>query len=182
MDHARQLDVVGVGCLAGNQPGVLPTSDTGSENAGSHGSASLSGSGGGQSGPDDVVIAGAAAHVPFQSGPHFLGRRIGIALDDLRNRHDHAGGAIAALESMIVPERFLHGGEIAIRGQPLNGGDLRAIGLHRECGARLDSDAIHADHAGAALAGIAANLGSGEVQSLAKKMNQQGARFHFGEM
>ena len=37
VDHARQLDVVGVGGLAGDQARVLPTPDAGSENAGSHG-------------------------------------------------------------------------------------------------------------------------------------------------
>ena len=47
-------------------------------------------------------------------------------------------------------------------------------------GAGLDRHAIQHHHAGAALAGVAADLGSGKAQVFPQKMDQQGPRFDFG--
>ena len=98
----------------------------------------------------------------------------------LRNRHNHAGGAVAALQSVIVPEGFLDRGEFAVLGQALDGGNVGAVGLHCKRGAGLHGIAVHLDYAGAALAGVAADFGAGEVQGLAQEVNQQRAGFHLG--
>ncbi len=46
----------------------------------------------------------------------------------------------------------------------------------REHGAGLDRAAIDVDHAGAALAGVAADMGAGEAEMLAQELDQQRAR------
>ena len=46
---------------------------------------------------------------------------------------------------------------------------LRAVGLHREHRAGLHGDAIQQDGAGAALAGVAADLGAGEPDESRRK-------------
>src|SRR4051812_17491373 len=55
---------------------------------------------------DDVVVAGAAADIAFQLLPDGgLVELAAIAVHDIDRRHDHAGGAIAALQAVIVAER-----------------------------------------------------------------------------
>src|SRR5687767_5955110 len=55
---------------------------------------------------DDVVISGAAADVSFEFVPH---RRLveasRMAGDHVGRRHDHAGRAEAALQTVMLPER-----------------------------------------------------------------------------
>ena len=79
VDHARQLNVVGIGGSAGYQPGVLPTSDTGTKKPGRHILTSHR-IGGGQGRFDNVVIAGAPADISFQSIPYFLGGRVWVLI------------------------------------------------------------------------------------------------------
>jgi len=76
------------------------------------------------------------------------------------------------LQSMILPERGLHRVMFAIFRQAFNGSDLSAIGLHREQGARLQHFAVQVDGAGAALAGVTANLRARHIQLFAQKMDQ----------
>src|SRR5207244_5522538 len=53
---------------------------------------------------------------------------------------------------------------------------FRAFGLCRKNRARLHVAAVQLNRAGAALARIAPDMGAGEAQMLAQKVNQQGAR------
>ena len=75
---------------------------------------------------------------------------------------DHPRRAEAALQPVLRPERVLQRRELAVLRQSLDGGHARAVGLDRERGARLDGDAVHQHGAGAALAGITADLGAGQ--------------------
>ena len=61
-------------------------------------------------------------------------------------------------------------------GHAFDGADMGAVRLHGEHGARLHRLAIEVDRAGAAMAGVAADMGSGEVQLLAQEVDQQGTR------
>jgi hypothetical protein len=56
-------------------------------------------------------------------------------------------------------------------------GDGGAVALHREDGAGLDAVAAHMDDAGAALAGVAADMRAGQAQLFAQQLDQQRARF-----
>src|SRR5437762_10854575 len=52
---------------------------------------------------DDVVVAGAAADIAFQLLPDGgLVEFAAIAVHDIDRRHDHARGAVAALQALIV--------------------------------------------------------------------------------
>ena len=59
----------------------------------------------------------------------------------------------------------------------LDGGDRRAVGLHREHQARADRLAVHQHGAGAAHAVLAADVGPGEPQLAAQEVAQQPPRF-----
>jgi hypothetical protein len=67
-------------------------------------------------------------------------------------------------------------------GDALDSGDLGAIGLDGEHHAGFDRLAVEIDGAGAAMAGVAADVGAGEILLLAKEMDKQrarlGQRFH----
>src|ERR1700709_2061008 len=58
---------------------------------------------------DDIVVAGAAADIALKLVPDgVLVELAAVAVDDIDRRHDHARGAIAALQPVIVAERRLH--------------------------------------------------------------------------
>ena len=54
--------------------------------------------------------------------------------------------------------------------------DVSAVVADREREARIDPAAVDDDRAGAALAAVAAFLGSGQIQPFAKKIEQRDAR------
>src|SRR6266550_8605302 len=58
---------------------------------------------------DDVVVAGTAAEVALEPHADLLLGRVGVALEQLLGRHDHARRAEPALETMLVPEGLLQG-------------------------------------------------------------------------
>src|SRR5260370_1381460 len=78
-------------------------------------------------GLDDVVIAGAAADVAFQPFAYVLLAGIGVMAGEVDGAHDHARGAEAALQPVMLAEGGLHRMQRAIAGQPPHGGPLSAI-------------------------------------------------------
>ncbi|MGY3427515.1 hypothetical protein ACVWZW_008019 [Bradyrhizobium sp. F1.13.4] len=65
--------------------------------------------------------------------------------------------------------------QLVALGDAFDRGDAGAVGLSRQHGAGFDRLAVHMDDAGAALAGVAADMGSGEVEVVAQQLNQQRA-------
>ena len=87
------------------------------------------------------------------------------------------GRAEAALQGVVLAERLLHRVQlVGALGQALDGEHLRALGLDRQHGAGLHRLAVDVDDAGAALAGVAADMGAGHAEMLAQELNQQRAR------
>src|SRR5258707_5851355 len=114
---------------------------------------------------DDVVVTGAAADVAFQLVPDGgLVELAAIAVHDIDRRHDHAGGAIAALQAVIVAERRLHRVQFVALRDTLDGGDAGPGRLAGQYRAGFDRAAIDMDNASAALAGVAADIGNGQGQ------------------
>src|SRR5262249_21042642 len=71
------------------------------------------GAGAGRDRLDDVVIAGAAAQIAVELvADGLLVELVALAAHDVERRHDHAGGAEAALQPVILAEGFLHGMEL----------------------------------------------------------------------
>src|SRR5215210_7043319 len=78
---------------------------------------------------DDVLVARAAAVVALDRVPDLVVRRVRVASKQICRNHDHPGGAEAALESVLRPERGLQRVELLAVRQPLDGRDRAAIGL-----------------------------------------------------
>ncbi|MGY4282914.1 hypothetical protein ACVWXO_002134 [Bradyrhizobium sp. LM2.7] len=129
-----------------------------------------------QHGFDDVVVTGAAADIAFELVAD--GRLVELAtmaVHDVDRRHDHAWRAIAALQAVIVAEGGLHGVQLVAPGDAFDGGDVGAVGLSRQHRAGFHRLAVHVHDAGTALAGVAADMGPGEVEVIAQELDQQGA-------
>src|SRR6185436_1660042 len=56
---------------------------------------------------DDVLVAGAAAEVAGDALADLGFGRLRIVVEQVGGRHDHAGRAIAALQTVLFPEAFL---------------------------------------------------------------------------
>ena len=80
----------------------------------------------------------------------------------------------------MLAEGFLHRVQSAVRGKPLDGGDGRAVHGDRERRAGLHRLAVEMHDAGAALRGVAADMGAGQPQVLAQELHQQRARVDIG--
>src|SRR5713226_4073485 len=129
--------------------------------------------GGVLNGLDDIVVARAAAEIAVELVPDLFLRRLGIALEELRRRHDHARRAEAALQPVLLPEGVLDRVQLAVLGHAFDRGDLRAVGLDGQHGAGLHGLAIQMDGAGPALAGVAAHVRAREPGQLADEVHEQ---------
>ena len=89
-------------------------------------------------------------------------RRVPLAVHDIDGGHDHARRAVPALKAVMLTESRLHRVQLAALGDALDGGDDAGIGLDGEDGAGLHGLSVQMNDAGAALAGVAAHMGSGE--------------------
>ena len=90
------------------------------------------------------------------------------------------GVQIAALQAVIVAERRLHRVQFVALRDALDGGDVAAGRLPGQHGAGLHRPAVDMDDAGAALAGVAADMGAGQTQVFAQEMDQQGPVLDLG--
>src|SRR6185369_15637738 len=63
---------------------------------------------------DDVLVAGAPAQIAFESVANLVGSGIGIAIEDLSRGHYHPRRAVTALQTVLLPESFLHRMQIAV--------------------------------------------------------------------
>ena len=127
---------------------------------------------------DDVLIAGAAAEVAVQPVANLLLARLWIVGQQVDRRQDHAGRAVAALQSMFLPEPFLQRMELPGLREPLDRRYVRAIRLDRKEGARLRAPSIHEHRTGPALTGVAPDVHAGQIELLPQKMHQQQPRLH----
>ena len=128
-----------------------------------------------------AAVAGAAAQVALElRADRVLVEGSALAVHEVDRRHDHAGGAIAALEAVVLAEGRLHGVQVGALGEALDGRHDRGLTLDREDRAGLHRLPVQVDHAGAALAGVAADMGAGEAQVLAQELHEQRARVDVG--
>ena len=124
----------------------------------------------------DVLIAGAAADIALEAVANlgFGGRRI---FRRQRHRcHHHARGAEAALQAVILMKRFLHRMQRVRTARPRQAFDRRQrapVEHRREQGAALHRLAVEQHDAGAALAGIAPDMGPCQVEVLAQQIGDQ---------
>src|SRR5215210_3491299 len=130
----------------------------------------------------DVLVACAAAQVPFQAIPYLLLRRVGILSQQADGGHDHAWRAVAALETVRLVESLLHRMPQAVLRDAPDGGDLVPVGLHRKDRARLDRLTVDVDRAGPATGRVAPRVHAPDPKVLPEMMEQQQPRFHLGHV
>src|SRR6266545_3966911 len=142
------------------------------------------GGGGLGDGGDHLRVARAPAEVTrdavadlFLGGARILGEEGG-------GGHQHAGNAESALGHSVADEGVLKGVEVAVAAEALDGRDRMTAGLHGEHEAGRDRRAIEVHGAGAAVAGAAAFLGSGETELLARLAVDRGSQnlFRHGDV
>src|SRR5438309_8095903 len=127
---------------------------------------------------DDVHVPGAAAEVALQALPDVVLGRGRVLLEKVGGRHDEAGGAVAALQAVLIPESLLDRMQRAVRTrQPFDGLDLATIGLNREHGAGFHRLAVDVHRAGAALAGVAPDVGACQPDDIAEIVHQEKSCF-----
>src|SRR5260370_29272489 len=116
--------------------------------------------GGRLDGLDDEVVAGAAAEVPGQHLADLLARGRGPLAEKRAGAHDDPGGAVAALEPVLGPERFLHRMQALGGSDAFDGGDAPAVGPDRQHEAGADPLPFHQGGPPPAHAARAAPLGA----------------------
>ena len=127
------------------------------------------------------MVAGAAADIAFQFVPDScLVELAAVSMDDINRRHDHARRAVAALQTVIVAERGLHRVQLVPLCDAFDGGDVGAVGLSDEHRAGFDRPAVDVHDTGAALAGVAADMGAGQIQMVAQQMDEEGSILDIG--
>src|ERR1700751_1619127 len=70
-------------------------------------------------GLDDVHVARAAAEVALQTPANLVFGRVGVLLEQVRRGDDEAGRAVAALQSVLVPEGLLDRMQLIAAGHAL---------------------------------------------------------------
>jgi hypothetical protein len=93
-------------------------------------------------------------------------------------RREHAGRTETALQRMMLAEGRLQGRKPVLAGQPFDGQHGGTMRLNREHETGTHGGAVHNHRARAADAVLAANMGAGEPQNVAKAVGQCGARSH----
>ncbi len=123
----------------------------------------------------DAVIAGAAAQIALQHARQVLAR----LLIEGRGGHDHAGGAEAALKGLRIEKGLLHGVQLAVTGEALDGRDRAPFGAKGRHQAAMERHAVQPHGAGAAIALVAAFLDA-EPAMLAQECSEALARRGLG--
>src|SRR6478672_6385194 len=129
---------------------------------------------------DDIDVARTATQVAADALADLGLGGVRVLAEQPGRLHDHARGAEAALEPVLVPERLLQRVERGAVGHPLDGLDLVPVGLDREDGAGLRALAVEVDGARAAVAGVAPDVGAGQPEVVAQEVDEQEPRFDVG--
>ena len=75
----------------------------------------------------------------------------------------------------MIGERLLEPVQLAVGGEPFDRLDLCAVGLDGEHHAALHEHAVEEDGAGAAVAGVAADVTAGQVEVVPDEVDEQAA-------
>ncbi len=127
---------------------------------------------------DDVVIAGAATDVAVDGVPDFRFARIRIASQQVHGAEYHAWRAESALESVLLPESFLHRVQSSVPGDSFDRCNGTAVGLGREHGTGFHCPAVENHRACAALARVTTDVSSCESERFAQIMDEERTRLN----
>src|SRR5579871_680357 len=122
-------------------------------------------------GVNDVLISGTAAEIAGQFAPYGLAIARPAAPDHVDRRHDHSRCTESALQRMVFAKPRLYRMQRAVPRDAFDRGHGGAVRLAREHRAGFDCPAIDVNNAGAALAGVAADMCSGQPERLAQEID-----------
>src|SRR6266566_352474 len=131
----------------------------------------------GLDGLDDVDVASTPAEVAFEAPADLVFGRVWVLFQEISRGHDESGRAVTALQSVLVPESLLDRVELITLGHAFDGRKAAAVRLDGEHRAALDRLAVDVDRAGAALAGVAADVRSGQTHDIPEVVHEQQPRF-----
>src|SRR6478735_4873276 len=100
-------------------------------------------------GLENLWVVTAAAHIPVHPLLDISRRRLGLGLEQRDRRHDHAGGAIAALESAFLQKRLLHRMQLFAGSKPFDCQDSFPFSLLDRRAAREDALSVEQHRTGA---------------------------------
>ena len=124
----------------------------------------------------DPSVGAAAADVAAQGTDDVFVPGIGIGLEQGQARHDHAGGAVAALHGIGFDERLLQRMQPAVSLQTFDRLDCLVGRDAHLRDARPDRLAVNEHGAGTALAFAAAVLAAGQIQVAAEHVEKASLR------
>src|SRR5215218_7580634 len=130
----------------------------------------------------DVLVARAAAQVPFQALPYLLLCRVRILLEQADGGHDHARCSVAALQNVRLVEGLLHRMPHTVLRDAPDGGDLVPVSLHRQDRARLDRLPVDVDRAGPATGRVASRMYAPDPQVLSEMVKQEQPRLYLSHV
>src|SRR4051794_27506600 len=133
---------------------------------------------GGPDRADDPLVAGAPAEVPGERLADLRFARRVLVPDQVVGGEQDARGAEPALQTVVVPEGLLDRVQPVPGRQPLDRGQLGAVGLDGEQQAGTDRLAVHKHCARAAHAVLAPHVRAGQIQVLAQEVGQRAADRH----
>ena len=174
-------------CFAGHPRPAIDLGQAGAHLAGAaHGGGACRGGHGYAAGKerldriDDPHVAGAAAEHPAQAVEHLLARHRARQGGQSGRGHQHAGRADAALGGARRDEGLLQPGHARVGGEALDRRDRPAVRLPERHQATADLPALEQHGAGTAVAGVAADLGTGQAEVGAQHFRQpaRGRRMH----
>src|SRR6185503_19464876 len=96
-------------------------------------------------------------------------------VEQLRRRHDHAGRAITALQSVFLPEAFLDGMQFSVMRQSFDRRDRGAVGLNGKYSARLHCLSVEQHGTSAAERRFATDVCSRRAEDIAQVVDEQHA-------
>ena len=96
-----------------------------------------------------------------------------LACEQCGPGHQHAGGAEAALQAVLLLEALLQRGHAVGAGEAFHRADVGAVGLDGQDGARLGGHAVDQQGARAAVRGVAADMGAGEREFVADQVDEE---------
>src|SRR6185369_17052680 len=119
-------------------------------------------------------VCAAAAEVAGQFMMSLLRRWIGILIEQRLGGNHESRSAETALLGVVVDKRLLDGMKLpARRGDALDRLDLPPLRVHGKNRAGVDGMTIHEHRASTTLSAITNALGSGEVESVAERVEQR---------
>jgi hypothetical protein len=125
----------------------------------------------------DSLIGATPAEISAHAFTHALWIVAGLTLLDQTDRtHDLAGRTEPALQAIVGKKGLLHRVKSITPCHTFDRNDVSAVVTDRKCKARIDSSSVDDDRAGAALAAVAALLGSRQMEAFAKKIQERYTR------